>query len=575
MADPVVLDSVRSLGSTPFRIEWFGDVSYGGRSGGRSPLVNVVLARAHQGQWTRSIGGDDGPPIMASIPVAYLRLLRIGDVWVLGQRAGCDSGSIRLTFPDILIDNTTTDVRPVGLPLDETDGDPNYPLVFSEFDAHRGHTGAFCARVRLDDGIVLVVPCMELVRFYFGASGLLLNRLFSGAFATDNLYTSANCHPITGIANLTLAPGLPFPAATTVARIAFDWRAEKAAAWIAKSGVAAAANGERYYPKTTFPFVGSSDLTVDGRWLDAGLSRVFLVERLLQCTRPFPFKRLYARSATEIAGEQQPNKSKTAAKGKASKRTKNARGHNRTLLEGYVTRALLPMAIEADDDFENPFPDLIGKSIHRMVDASVRQPAQNESNKAASEFAAGATSSSIGGRGTEVMAAHGGKLAWDIEPEEVILFRAAFQELLERGETAASLLPPLSAASTGRSKSPFVRGDWIVSAPDEQSRKVWCAKISPNDPLANRHLVALIRPQGEEAARCKAVLVPISGQITLYDAEVHKICADFAADRLSLEDVANAIALDGKCEINLEGLLAFLRVACKVLVAERLLVGPG
>lgn len=152
--EPPVLIPLRNLGSAPLRIEWFGDVSYAGRSGGRSPMVAVTLARGHQGQWIRTDIVDDSP-LTASMPIAYLRLLRIGD--------------------------STTSVLPAGLPVTEDGGKPTYLLPFSDFDGHRGHTGAFCARVKLPDGALLIVPCMELIRFYFGDSGLLLKRLFSGA----------------------------------------------------------------------------------------------------------------------------------------------------------------------------------------------------------------------------------------------------------------------------------------------------------------------------------------------------------------------------------------------------------
>ena len=557
--DSIVLAPLRNLGSAPIRIEWFGDVTYAGRFGGQSPLVTVVVARGHQGQWIRSTGGEDDHGITASIPVAYLRLLRVGDIWVLGRRVGSDTGSIRLTFPDILIDDTTTDIRPAGLPIQEADGESRYLLPFSEFDAHRGHTGAFCARVQLKEGITLVVPCIELIRFYFGASGLLLNRLFSGAFATDDLYTSARCHPITGIANLSLAPGLPFPAATTVARIAFDWRAEKAAAWIAKSGVAAAANGERYYPKTAFPFVGDTDLTVDGRWLQAGSTKVFFVARLLQCTHPFPFKRLYARSAVKIIGDKKSNTPSAAKKGISAKRTKDARSHDRTLLEGYVTRALMPMSIEVDEVFENPFPDLRGKPIHHMADAATYRPTYDGSGETDCQLTAGALSSTLGGRGAEVTVAQSNAFVLDDAPAEVVKFCAAFQKLLESGETAASLLPPLTTEHASKSANPFLRGDYVLSEPDERSREVWCAKISASSRIEDRHLVALVKPAVELGSPCMVALVHISDQLVLHDDVVRCACAEFAADGLSMEDANNLAMLNGTGVIDVEQLQAFLR----------------
>jgi hypothetical protein len=70
--EPPVLIPLRNLGSAPLRIEWFGNVSYAERTGGRSPMVAVTLARGHQGQWIRTDIVDDSP-LTASIPIAYLR----------------------------------------------------------------------------------------------------------------------------------------------------------------------------------------------------------------------------------------------------------------------------------------------------------------------------------------------------------------------------------------------------------------------------------------------------------------------------------------------------------------------
>jgi len=555
MSESYFLEPIRRLGNGPFRIEWFGDVTYAGRTGGRSPLILVTLARGHQGQWVSTLDEDEGAPITTAIPAAYLRLIRIGDIWVRGERAGSDPRSIRQTFPDLLIEESNTEIRPAGLPI-ETDGEGvSYLLPFSEFQSHRGHTGAFCARVQMENGTILVVPCMELIRFYFGASGMLLKTLFSGAFAADNLYTSAKCHPVTGVANLTLAPGLPFPAASTVARIALDWRARKAAKWIAKSGVVAAANGESFYPRTTFPFAGKTDLTADGRWLGKEPHRVFFVERLVQCSYPFPFKRLYARTDTGISGEHKPG-SRTA---KSSKYSPEGATRDRTLLEGYVTRALVPMAMDADEDIEDPFPDLVTKPIHRMTDVATQTP---RSGDTADELSAGATSSSLGGKGAEVMAAQMKRIVWDTEPEDVITFRAAFSELVERGEITASLVPPLSTEKAGTLKSPFLRGDWIVDSTDEMLRDVWCAKVIGSCFATGRRLLVLIRTGGVETLRGHVTLIRIIGPETSEDEFVRSLCANHAADRpfAGQQFAFNPVQV-GERAINLESLHAFLRAA--------------
>lgn len=548
MTETPVLAPLRNLGSAPLRIEWFGDVSYAGRSGGRSPMVAVTLARGHQGQWIRTDIVDDSP-LTASIPIAYLRLLRIGDIWVSGQRVGTDPGSTRITFENLQIDDSTTSVLPAGLPVAEDGGKPTYLLPFSDFDGHRGHTGAFCARVKLPDGALLVVPCMELIRFYFGDSGLLLKRLFSGATATDNLYLSAWRSDVSGAAHLTLAPGLPFPAARTVARIAFDRRAAKAAAWIAKSGVTAAVHSERYYPRTTFPFKGETNFTAEGRWLGGDERRVFLVERILQCSHPFPFEWLFARTTAELAGEGRPGSS---GRGKSSRRDAEPRRHKKDLLENFVTRALLPMAVIADD-IEAPFPDLAGKPVHRMADNHANGGSRADDSEDVAALSSGEASSSLGGREAEVTNSRALCAEWDSEPEVVVLFRKAFEELVREGRIAARLVPPLRDQGGITPGNPFLRGDWIVREPGDQSRRLWCARIVEDKVLPGRRFLVMASTNSPG----KVVLFRLDAPQEHDDESIIKHCAAFAENGSLLEQCDSAV-LEGSQTVKPELVSEFI-----------------
>lgn len=542
MAEPPVLVPLRNLGSAPLRIEWFGDVSYAGRSGGRSPMVAVTLARGHQGQWIRTDIVDDSP-LTASIPIAYLRLLRIGDIWVSGQRVGTDPGSTRITFENLQIDDSTTNILPAGLPVAEDGDKPTYLLPFSDFDGHRGHTGAFCARVNLPDCALLVVPCMELIRFYFGDSGLLLKRLFSGATAMDNLYLSAWRSDVSGAAHLTLAPGLPFPAARTIARIAFDRRAARAAAWIAKSGVAAAAHSERHYPRTTFPFKGETNFTVEGRWLGGGERRVFLAERILQCSHPFPFEWLFARETAGLADEGRPGSS---GRSKSSRRDAEPRRHKKELLENFVTRALLPMAVIADD-IETPFPDLVSKPVHRMADNHSNGGSCVDDSEDVAALSSGEASFSLGGREAEVTNSRALSAEWDSEPEVVVLFRKVFEELVKEGRIAARLVPPLRDQGGITPRNPFLRGDWIVREADNRLRQLWCARMVEDDVLVGGKFLVMAVANGPG----KVVLVGLDATQENDDENIIKHCTTFVETGLT-PDRGTVVVLDGESARNQE-----------------------
>src|SRR5690606_27998075 len=127
-------------------------------------------------------------------------------------------------------------------------------LPFSRFPFHTDHTESWLTVARTPDGIAVVVPSLELVRFYFGASGSVLSRLLSGASAMENLWVSARHTVRTDVANIELAQGLNGAAAATVARIALDKAAKAAAQLVVRSTMTAHVNQKKVYPKCFLPF---------------------------------------------------------------------------------------------------------------------------------------------------------------------------------------------------------------------------------------------------------------------------------------------------------------------------------
>jgi hypothetical protein len=264
----------------PMEIIWFGRVSSIGHSGQHKPQIEVVLRPAED---------SNARTIRKLVPAAFVRALRLGDVWH-GPNLVAVSSAPLVRLKDLQISGNAENVRPIGLPLEKSSGE--FPLDFRTYSAHSGHTGAFTVRERLSKDHWMVIPCWEVLRFYFGASGALASRLLSGPIAARNLYKSIRHDQRSDTHWLDLASGLPAAAAATVARIALDPSAGSAARWISNSGTAARANRLAYYPKTNFPFIGSTDLTVQGHWFNQGSQSVLFVERIVSCTHPFPFRQL-------------------------------------------------------------------------------------------------------------------------------------------------------------------------------------------------------------------------------------------------------------------------------------------
>lgn len=496
-----VLAALRKLGAEAYRIDWFGDVRSYGRTGGRLPLVNIVVSRWRGLAKTDEIQHPRRKAAI-SVPMAFLRLLRIGDIWAGGNYYGSDQTIRREEFLGIEITDGAFDVKPAGFPILSGSG-AFYPLPFGQIDAHRGHTGACCVRISLPGRITLIIPCMEMIRFYFGASGALLSRLFSGALASQRLFTSARINPVTGIGNIDLAHGLPGVAATTVGRIAFDSHARRAMHWIVNSGTSAAANRERYYPKTTFPFRGRTDLTAEGRWLEHGDCRVFLAERLIRCTHPFPFKALFYTSQVNLLASRatlrkSANRSPRPPAGDIDRRSSN----DIVLAENTVAPALLPCRIDvADHAAVGPFPDLLQKPVRR-----VRSKRSGFGSKAVSqpldELAAGEECARSSSRVAEVSTEE------EVPAEAIEVFASAFSALADSGAIRARLARIESADIFAMSgMEGFSRTNFLTNASNGHLAEVWYARIEFERMDNGRGLLALVRDHVNQESPSHVALI--------------------------------------------------------------------
>lgn len=353
-----VVDALRRLGSAAFRIDWFGDVAKSRRLGSTASTVRVCCSVWGNGE----TGSGD---ISVDVPVAFLRLFRMGDIWQGGRRVGFDPTLERVHFQGLIIDDATCVVGPAGLPGESRVAKAIYDLPFDQYPAHRSHTRAFVARVTVDDATIVVVPSVELLRFYFGASGALLTAFFSGAFAEREILSGARLHEPSGDGFVVLGKGIPGIAAPAVARIAFDQIARREVRNLVNGGVAAAASGDKYYPRMSFPFVGRTDLVAEGRWLGRSDRRVFIAERLLRCTHPFPFESLRYQLANGAPSSQRGlGAHPDGAKPLASDRLN-------TLVEATAdgSKAASPVRNFQFGSIE-PFPDLIGKPVRKTKSES-------------------------------------------------------------------------------------------------------------------------------------------------------------------------------------------------------------
>lgn len=513
------------------RIEWYGQVF-------RGTATSVALVFS---PW----GVDHDTGVMQSssaerstllVPVPYLRLFRIGDIWEGGRFTGRRDVQTRETF-HLDVHEGAVKVMPAGAPIHDDAGCTEYPLPFSLFGAHREHTHAQCARIEIGADTLLIIPCMELVRFYFGASGSFLKRLFSGAFALDKLFLRKRRGTNSQVVNIDLAEDLPGAAAATVARIAFDTQARSAAAWIINSGMAAFANKNRYYPKTTFPFLGETDLTVDGRWIEKNGRRVFLAEQIMRCTHPFPFDTLFyttrksplASKRDAVSPRQEP--STLADEGQT-------REVEHQLEEGLVSSVLQPMGISVEAEIDQPFPDLATKKIRRVKPESDRGGFMPR-EEALPDLAVGEESSSVDTRAAEVMqevedSTFDEEAIEELPTEAVEMFKEAFGAYSSGNPRGYRLLPPVPLDRTDPMRpGPFVRGSEVCPDGGRRLDHVWCAVIASQHNSVGLTLV-LVRDGDQGDCNDHLLLVGVD-QTNEATTSIQRYCREFAERRLSNE----------------------------------------
>lgn len=538
MQSSISFNALKKLGNGSFRIVWFGNIARGTTADG----VIVVFSPCRVAPSTGEDRCDLSKRISVALPVAYLRKFRIGDIWEDGRWTGRRDTQTRETFR-LDISETSSTVMPVGAPLNSNRINPQYLLPFTDFQGHRDHTHAQCVRIALEDGSTLVVPCIELIRFYFGASGSFLKRMFSGAFALDRLYSDARLNQNNRTASIDLAADLSGISATTVARIAFCSQARSAARWIVNSWVAAAANRLNYYPKTTFPFFGKTDLTAYGRWIVHDDSRIFLAEQLSRCTHPFPFDTLYYSTAHSLVKSGVVSRKSTPSACAIDSSHSDVPEPAIDLNDNPVSSTLQVIGLPADEEGDLCFPDLANKKVLRI--GKPKQPAGASSPaEPPKELGIGTKTSSSTIRGAE-FATDLNEVALDgLPPPDSVeaLEKAVSANRAARADYMA--WQPIAGHSkrNGNREETFVRGDVLIKDDrDRRLKNIWAGIMEVKfEPIVAPVLV-LVRDNITEDADDHVVLLRLGASYKR--ADIDRYCRMFAAREQSESYAQNIVGM--------------------------------
>ena len=241
------------------------------------------------------------------------------------------------------------------------DIDGHFLLPLGHHPWHRLHTHSYCVMVALEDGKRLLIPCMELIRFYFGSSSIFLQRLFTEPLGRNTLWTSKTFDPYVQHLHLVLADRISGVSASDIGRIAQSQFAWRSAAGIYSSCMRASMQEQPIYPCTGFPFEGYTDLEVSGIWLPFGEqeNQTFLVYQIHSCTHPFPFKKLTYNLADSRVAVDAANRGKGNKRGGVRAPSDNAEVVNKEAGNSKSGRTALFMT-------NVKFPDLARKKVWRL-----------------------------------------------------------------------------------------------------------------------------------------------------------------------------------------------------------------
>jgi hypothetical protein len=382
-----------------WRIDWFGDFTFSNRMIRRTqPSILVHLSRIIDDHY------PDDPSVLLSpestgpakfqrkawVSVGTLPVLRIGDIWRDGKLV--DQPAYQLeSFSDLQIDRQTTHLVKAGLNLD----DQGFLLPITEHPWHMQCTHSYCVMVDLPDDRRLMIPCVELIRFYFGSSNGLVTKLFLPPLERKVLYGDAHFDKSNGRLALQLAERIHGASASDIGRLHLDPVAWRAALHIGTTALAASLSKQNVYPQAFFPFEGRTTLVAAGKWLSLGdkSKATFVVYNLRSCSHPFPFRSL--RYETKVDPNRPPRNGKSGPLSPDDHPRHSSRdSKNQDLVEMDASNRL---ASRTKQIWQEPrFPDLRNKPVWK--DATITS---TESNTTTAGSGSAIEHAAVGSPGSE------------------------------------------------------------------------------------------------------------------------------------------------------------------------------
>lgn len=278
-----------------WRVDWFGYLHYTNKYGERlsEPLIDIYLSTFKEHPTSSSLNykqsTDYSDSKIVLVPISYLLIIRLGDVWHKGQLYPLNHHKNMIEkFSNVKICNYTTETIVAGAKSSKG----KYYIPYTYHPYHNQATQSYCEAVKLPSGHIAIFPHYVILQAYFSASQYVFQQLFKFGLQLDSIFDPSESY-IDSDKNafILLKNKTHDHAASQVARIAFDPKAKSVASNISLNLAAQKRNGQPRRLKAGFPFEDQTiDLNVYGKWCPLDSKRkVFIVFNILDCSAEYPF----------------------------------------------------------------------------------------------------------------------------------------------------------------------------------------------------------------------------------------------------------------------------------------------
>lgn len=225
--------------------------------------------------------------------VGQLPLIDIGSIWLNGYKQNKFAGKVEF-FTDLLINPSTTQVVPALHKVND------FSLIpFSSYRFGKAGAGSQLIAVSSDGyPYKILIPAMELIRFYYAVSTHLSHALFTGVFQ-HNLNAIINVdrsqyQPDDDRVILGLRQEITDEEGWVIARIRRSKEAAEGCKRIYDEVLRDGINRGYVHPSSCFPFQGKTSIRARVKWLRDSINSPWhcLVLSLEQCSAPMPYSEL-------------------------------------------------------------------------------------------------------------------------------------------------------------------------------------------------------------------------------------------------------------------------------------------